>query len=63
MKLKRYMAVRTLKALFKLSFVLVEAVFAAEKSAKPRYGAHKAQELYDDGLIGDTEYARCTRGE
>lgn len=63
MKSKQHWVFRVFKGLLKLSFVLVEAVFAAEKSAKPKYGVHKAQELYDDGLIGDTEYARCVRGE
>jgi len=62
MKMKRYIAVRTLKAVFKLGVVLVQAMFAiaADKPVKPKYSALQAQLLYDDGLIDEVEYARCT---
>ena len=56
MKMKRYMVVRTLKALFKLVITLV---LPDEKPDKPRYNVHEAQQLHDEGLIGDSEYVRC----
>lgn len=63
MKGNSHWMIRVLKGALKLGFLLIEAGFAADKPMRPKYGAHKAQELYDDGLIGDTEYARCVRGE
>ena len=63
MKSKPHWVIRVLKRLLKLGFMLIEVGFAADKSMKPKYGVHKAQELYDEGLIGESEYARCLRGD
>ena len=60
MKMKRYMVVRTLKALFKLVITLV---LPDEKPDKPRYTALHAEQLYEDGLITDMEYVRCVYGD
>jgi len=60
MKMKRYMAVRTLKALFKLVITLV---LPDAKPDKPRHTAAYAEELYRDGLITDAEYVSCVYGD
>ncbi len=62
MKSKQHWVVRALKGALKLRVVLSEVVFAiaGDKPAKPKYTALQAQILYDDGVIDEVEYARCT---
>ena len=60
MKLKRYIAVRTLKAVLKLAITLV---LPDEKAKKPRHTAAYAEELHRDGLITEAEYVRCGYGD
>ena len=62
MKRNSHWMIRLLKSFLRLGFLLVEVGFAAEKSEKP-YTALHAQQLYEDGLIGESEYARCLYGD
>ncbi|MBA2649174.1 MAG: hypothetical protein H0U75_06155 [Legionella sp.] len=64
-KNRKPLAFRTLKVLWKV-FVLalqVVASFASEERPKDRYTAAKAQQLYEDGAISGTEFARHIHGD
>ena len=59
MKSKPHWVIRALKGVLKLGFMLIEVGFAAEKSEKAKYNVHEAEELYNQDLIGLSEYVRC----
>jgi hypothetical protein len=62
MKIKRYIIFRTVKALFKLGLVLIQAMISIGigKPEEPQYTALEAEVLYDAGLIDEVEHGRST---
>ncbi|MCH9689640.1 MAG: hypothetical protein K0U24_01360 [Gammaproteobacteria bacterium] len=63
MKGKSHWVIRTLKKLLKFGFMLIEVGFAAEKPEKAKYNVHEAEELYNQDLIGLSEYVRCVHDD
>lgn len=65
MKRKRHWSLRLLKGLFLFSLFVLRVVAALidEKPTKTRYSAAHAADLYDEGLIGEDEYARSVFGD
>ena len=62
MKMKRYILIRTLKALLKLGLVLIQTmiVIGIGKPEKPQYTALEAEILHEAGLIDEVEYDHST---
>ncbi|HAT1727735.1 TPA: hypothetical protein JBJ13_12320 [Legionella pneumophila] len=54
-----------LKILGKISLLVLQAIvaFASDEKDKPQYVAGKATELYEDGAISGSEYARHIHGD
>ncbi|KTD09338.1 hypothetical protein [Legionella jamestowniensis] len=54
-----------LKIFGKISLLVLQAivVFASDEKDKPHYVAMKATELYEDGAISGSEYARHIHGD
>ena len=48
---------------FVLVALKVAVVIASDKQPRSRYTAGKAQQLYEDGSISGTEYAKCIHGD
>lgn len=64
-KNRKSMAFVALRILGKVAIVVLQVIvsFASDERTKPRYSAAKAQQLYDDGLISGSEYARHIHGD
>ncbi|HAT8692492.1 TPA: hypothetical protein F8S02_02285 [Legionella pneumophila] len=64
-KNRKSMAFMALRILGKVAVVALQVIasFASDERNKPRYSAAKAQQLYDDGLISGSEYARHIHGD
>ena len=54
-----------LKILGKISLLVLQSIvaFASDEKDKPHYVAGKATELYEDGAISGSEYARHIHGD
>ncbi|AMV14901.1 TPA: hypothetical protein JBD37_12155 [Legionella pneumophila subsp. pneumophila] len=54
-----------LKIFGKISLLVLQAIvaFASDEKDKPHYVAGKATELYEDGAISGSEYARHIHGD
>ncbi|HHT9790650.1 TPA: hypothetical protein ACT9GV_000159 [Legionella pneumophila] len=54
-----------MKTLGKISLLALQAIaaFASDEKDKPHYVAGKATELYEDGAISGSEYARHIHGD
>ncbi|KTD18257.1 hypothetical protein Ljor_2563 [Legionella jordanis] len=54
-----------LKIFGKISLLVLQAivVFASDEKDKPHYVTGKATELYEDGAISGSEYARHIHGD
>ncbi|AMQ28367.1 TPA: hypothetical protein KKX32_000317 [Legionella pneumophila] len=54
-----------LKILGKISLLALQAIaaFASDEKDKPQYVAVKATQLYEDGAISGSEYARHIHGD
>lgn len=63
-KNRKSMAFMALRILGKVAVVALQVIASfASDERKPRYSAAKAQQLYDDGLISGSEYARHIHGD
>lgn len=58
--MKRHWVFRLIKSLLRVGLALA---FPDAKPEKPKYTAAHAADLYEEGLIGDDEYARCAFGD
>lgn len=59
------MAFKALRVLRKVAFVALQVIasLTSDGKAKPRYTAGKAQQLYKDGAITGSEFARHVHGD
>ncbi|ARB90765.1 hypothetical protein A6J40_00485 [Legionella longbeachae] len=64
-KNRKSMAFMALRVLGKVAVVALQVItsFASDERKRPRYSAAKAKQLYDDGLISGSEYARHIHGD
>ncbi|MCE3045373.1 hypothetical protein [Legionella sp. 16cNR16C] len=62
---RKSMAFTALRVLGKVAIAALQVIasFASDSRAKPRYTAGKAQQLYEEGAISGTEFARHIHGE
>lgn len=60
-----WLLMQGLKFIFKFGLFALGAILAvaSDERPKPRYTSDKAEELYENGVISDTEYAQCIYGD
>jgi hypothetical protein len=64
-KSRKSIVFMALSILWKFALLVLQVIisFASDERSKPRYTAAKAQQLYEDGVITGSEYARHIHGD